>query len=264
MSNLGFQHYSGLKGSNYITVGNNADVFNYTSLVTAIAEADNYQTILVAPGEYTLTATLSIVKPLTIIGMGGPNDTIITSALATRTVMLNVPAYAHGTSVTNNFVNIKFANTSTGDCIEIDNDGGAAQDFYVNFEDCSFITAAGVGIDLDQTTETKDMFVTVTGKPCFHSLAASTFDQEKAGSTLTIRGMYCTGVFAFDTVAVASIFNMIQCIYMSDAQTTGGDAAKLHNLAANVYGVAGLSGAVTAGLANDFDATSTEAFITLA
>jgi hypothetical protein len=49
---------------------------------------------------------------------------------------------------------------------------------------------------------------------------------------------------------------MVHCLYASQAQTTGGSASLLTNQVGNIYGATGFAGAVTAGAAGDFDATS--------
>lgn len=261
MGNLGYRYSAGLKGSKFITVGRDPDIFNYTSLATAVSEADNGQVILIEPGTWTLTATLSIDKPLILMGTGGPNDTVITSALATRTVMLNVPAYLYGAEVVNRFVNLKITNSSTGDGIEIDNDGGAAQNLSVTFENCTITSKSGVAMDLDQTTTSKDIFLNVSGDPALHEIGASTLDQTKATSYILITGMKC-GVFTLSNTNVASIFNMIHCVYATQAETLTGHASKFENYVGNLYGATSyLSAALTKGAAGDFDASGTEAAI---
>jgi len=190
--------------------------------------------------------------------MGMIGDVIIGSALATRTVMLNMPATGSASAKTFKAHNIKFYNSSTGDALEIDNDGGLAQDMYIDFQNCSFVSDSGVAVDLDQTTTTKDIFINISGKKTLNTIGASTLSPDKAGTKISIENMDC-GVFTFGNAAKAYIFNMLDCSYASQAQTTGGGAGALHNLVGNTYyTAAGQLSAATAGVANDFDATSTE------
>jgi hypothetical protein len=252
----GYKHYAGLKGSKQVVVGQDPDIYNYTDIQSAIDGASNDDVILIAPGTYTLTALLDWDKPLTLMGMGGANDVIITSALTTHTCLLNMPATGSAAAQTFKARNIKFANSSTGDAIEIDNDGGLAQNMIVEFQDCSFVSTSGVAVDLDQTTETKDMFITISGNVADHFIGASNLALEKAGSVCTISGMEC-GVFTLGTVDTAWIFNMINCAYISQAQTTGGSASALCNYLGNsYYTAAGLASTALAGVATDFDATA--------
>lgn len=256
----GYKFSSGLKGSKIQVVGADGDVFNATDVQSALDAAQNGDVICFEPGTYTVTTQISWDKPLTLIGLGGANDVIITSALTTATVMLNMPASGAAAAQVFKARNIKFANSSTGDAIEIDNDGGLSEDMYIDFQGCSFLSTSGVAVDLDQTTTTKDMFVTISGQKAVNYIGASTISLDKAGSVLTVCDMEC-GVFTFGTATKAFIFNMIDCAYISQAQTTGGGAGQLHNLLGNTYyTAAGLASAATSGAANDFDATSTEYF----
>lgn len=258
MANLGYRHYAGVKGSKEIYVGQDSNIYNYTDIQTALNEAQYGDTIFIAPGTYTVTTTIDWSKPVTLYGMGMIGDVIIGSALTTRTVMLNMPATGSASAKIFKAYNVKFYNSSTGDAIEIDNDGGLAQDMYIDFQNCSFVSDSGVAVDLDQTTTTKDIFINISGKKTLNYIGASTLSPDKAGSKINIENMDC-GVFTFGAAAKAYIFNMFDCSYASQAQTAGGGAGALHNLIGNTYyTAAGQLSAATAGLANDFDATSTE------
>jgi hypothetical protein len=257
MASQGYRHYAGTKGSKCIYVGADLNIYNYNNLADAVEAAQNYDTIFVEPGTYTLTETLLINKPISIKALAGINSVIITSALTTRTINLINPVTGPAAATYNKFEGIKIMNTSTGDAIEIDNDGGIAQDMMVEFADCSIINSGGgLAIDLDHTTETKDIFLYVHGQKAFNSISASDFGIEKAGSVVLIDNMYCTGAFALGAVNVAWIFNMVHCLYASEAQTTGGSASLITNQVGNIYGASGFAAAVTAGDAGDFDATA--------
>jgi len=258
MSHLGQRFGAGLKGTKIVLVGKDDTAFPYSDIQTAINEAQNYDSIYIEPGTYTVTTALDISKPLTFYGLGGVGDVVITSALATRTAMINMPATGTAAAQYFKFRNIKFDNSAAGDAVEIDNDGGLAQAMYVDFQDCSFVSATGVAVDLDQTTVTINMFVSIVGKKSLNFIGASNFALDKAGSKINVENMDC-GVFTFGNAAKALIFNMFDCTYISQAQTTGGGAGQLHNLIGNTYyTAAGQLSAATAGVANDFDATSTE------
>jgi hypothetical protein len=265
-NSAGFKLYAGYEGSNVITVGKEDSVFNFTSLVEAIAYAKPKDMIKVYPGTYTITtAALSINKDLTIVGMGGTGDVVVTSALAALpTVSINVPA-SHNATVSINIEDIRFVNSAAGAAVRIDNNGGAAQNLYVNFKDCSFYNSGGgYGVELLQTTATKDIFLTISGSPVLNDISASLFTQTKAASITFIEGMNCLGVFTLDASALAATFDMVNCIYRSAAQTAGGGIGRLNNYIGNMYGASGLGAALTKGLATDFDAFGTEFFATYA
>lgn len=254
----GFRFAAGLVGSKIKLVGKDGDIMNFTSLQDAHDSANNGDAIYIEPGTYTLTAQLDLSKQVTFYGLGGNGDVIITSALATRTVMLNMPATGAASANYFKFRNIYFKNSSTGDAIEIDNDGGLAQDMYIDFQDCSFSSTSGVAVDLDQSTTSKDMFVTIVGKKSLNFMGASTISLDKAGSKLNIENMDL-GVITLGSAAKAYVLNIFDCTYASQAQTTGGGAGALLNYIGNTYyTAAGQLSAATAGLANDFDSTGTE------
>jgi hypothetical protein len=261
-NSAGYKFYAGLKGSNIITVGKEDSVFNYTDIASAVAAAMPGDTIKIYPGTYTQTAILALNKNLTLIGIGGPYDILITSALTTSTMTINVPA-SHNAAVKINLVNIKVLNTSTGTAISIDNNGGAAQDLTVNIKDCIILnTSTGYALYNTHTAAANDIFLNISGAPNIHRIGKSYFGASKALSVTNVYGMKCEGAFSFDAAAaVAATFNMLKCIYASAAQTTGGNAANIKNYIGNVYGASYFSATCTKGAAGDFDAAGTEAAI---
>ena len=150
----------------------------------------------------------------------------------------------------------------SGQCLANTGEHKRAQAMNIDFQDCSFFSVGGVSIDLDQTTTTQAMYITIAGNPFLHYIdGATTFALDNAGSYLNIFGMECRDAFAFGAAAKALIFNMSHCHYQSQAQTTGGGAGQLHNLLGNTYYTGDNSAtAATSGGAGDFDATSTEFF----
>lgn len=260
----GYKFFAGLLGSNVLTVGKEDSIFNFTDLASAVAAAKPKDLIQVYPGTYTQTAILAIAKDLTIVGVGGPGDVVITSALTTKTVTCDLPV-SHNATVAINFENLTITNSSTGAALYIDNVNAAtaAYSLYVNVKDCS-ITNSSTGFALQTvgTTAAKDIFLTVSGSPNLHSLGKSSIALTKAASTSTIIGMSCTSTIAIGAAAVACTHNIIKCAYASTAFTTGGNAATLLNYVGNVlYAATPLLGAATKGAAGDFDATGTEAAI---
>ena len=257
-SNLGYRFAAGLKGSKITLVGKDDAIFNFTTIQDAINNAQNGDSIYIEPGTYTVTTELSIAKPITLYGLGGIGDVVITSALATRTAMLNMPASGPASAQYFRFRNIKFANSSTGDALEIDNDGGLAQAMYADFQDCSFVSTSGVAVDLDHTTIAQDMFVNISGKKTLNFIGASNIAIDKAGSRVSIENMDC-GVITLGSAAKAYVFNLFDCSYASQAQTVGGGAGALHNYIGNTYYTAASQASVaTAGVTLDFDATGTK------
>jgi hypothetical protein len=260
----GFRHYAGLSGTKQIYVGSDGSAYNYTSLADAVAAAQNNDCILIEPGTYTLTTALSITKPLTLKGIGGPNTAVITSALATYTINLQNPAT--GAAATYNyFENLSIQNSSTGDCIEIDNDGGATGDMVVKFDDCSIINSGGgLAIDLDQTTNTIDEFIYVSGQKCFHTLSASNLGLTKADSTVAIENMMISDALVYSATNVAYIITLDNCNVVSDAATTGGSASAILNYVSCTTMATPWGGIAAASVGGDFDATAaTETLLSL-
>lgn len=263
-NSAGFKLFAGLKGSNVLTVGKEDSVFNFTDLASAVAAAKPKDMIMVYPGTYTQTAILSILKDLTIVGVGGPGDVVITSALTTQTVKCDLPV-SHDATVAINFVNLTITNSTTGTAFYVDNVNAAtaAYSLYINIKDCSITNSStGYAFQNLHSTAAKDIFINITGSPVIHTLGKSAFAAAKAASVTNIVGMGCTGAFSLDANALANTFNMVKCCYASTAQTTGGGAGKLLNYVGNIlYAATPLAGAATKGNATDFDATGTEAAI---
>lgn len=252
----GFRHYAGLAGTKQIYVGSDGSSYNYTSLADAVAAAQNNDCIFIEPGTYTLTAPLEITKPLTLKGLGGPNTAVITSALATYTILCTCPATGAVTTY-NYFENLSIQNSSTGDCIELDNDAGSTGDMVVKFDDCSIINSGGgLAIDLDQTTATQDMFVYVSGQKCFHTLSASNLGLTKADSTVAIENMMISDALVYSATNVAYIITLDNCNVVSAASTTGGSASAICNYVSCTTMATPWGGVAAASAGGDFDATA--------
>jgi hypothetical protein len=206
-------------------------------------------------GSHTIATdtTLTIDKNLTIRGKG---RCVVTGAVADRMIMINKPA--SGTAATYiKFENIDFVNTTAGaDCIESDDDGGGTGSLYLSFIDCSFTANAGMAIDLDQTTNTIDVFLYVKGdgraeKP----MDSMNLALSKAGSECTFDGVafLAADSVALGTADVASVYTFKNVTYANAAFTTGGAASVVENFWNCVNRAAAAQALPVAG---DFDATS--------
>lgn len=259
----GYRHYSGLAGSNQVAVGLDPDIYIYQDIQSALDDVPIGGTVLVAPGTYTVTTAIDWSKPCTIKSLGNPGDVVITSALATRTVKINMPATGAAAAQYFKAYGIKFDNTSTGNALDTDNNGGLAQAQYIQLHSCGFTSTSGVALNVAQSTNSINVFVTVAGNPWLNDMGASTVTLTKAGSVCTIYGMNCTGALTVGTTALASIINYQHNFYYSQAQTTGGGAGQLHNMIGNTYFTASAGASVaTGGVSTDFDATATLFFAT--
>lgn len=255
----GFRHYAGLKGTKYLYVGSDQTAFNYTTIDSAITAAQNGDTIIVEPGTYSYTAAVDLTKCITIEGKGRVVVNGGTLGLNSALLNINVPA-----SLASDFYldikNIDFANAyAAAKVIDIDNDGGANKNMYINFIDCSFDSesTSTTTINVDQTNTSKDIFLTVTSTK-YDVCDASTINLKKAGSRVRFINMDL-GVLALGTTNVASIVEMYRCLYASAAQTSGGSASLIFNA---WDCVSKNSGAIAAQIKNDFDATSASENVT--
>jgi hypothetical protein len=252
----GYNFYSGLVGSKTVTLGSHADKFNFTNVNEAFAATKPGDILLVEAGTYSLTSAITVDYNLEVIGMGRVVFDGGTAGLANRLFMLNKPPT--GTAITRiTFRNIIFSNAYTGaDCVEIDNDGGGTGAMKWKFFDCGFESTSGLALDVDQTTNTIDMYGLVKGyrsKDLY--LDSCNFALSKAASEITVEGydLYNDQAFVLGAANVASIYNFISLIYSSSALTTGGAASVIENS----IGCAKVSaGAISAVLVGDFDATA--------
>jgi hypothetical protein len=226
---------------------------SYATLAAAVAAAAAGDVIYLEPGSHTVAATVTINKDLTIIGHG---RCVVTGAVADRMIMLNKPAAGTaGTYI--KFQNIDFVNTSAGaDCVESDNDGGSTGALYISFLDCSFTANAGLALDLDQTTNTEDVFLYIKGdgrkeKP----MDSMDLALSKATSEVTIDGVdfLAADSIAIGAAAVACLYNFKNMSYAQAAFTTGGNAAQVVNIWNCITKAAAAIGIAAAG---DFDSTA--------
>lgn len=253
----GYRHYAGLHGTKEIYVGADESVYQYTDLASAVSAAQNNDVIILTPGTYSLTATLAITKPLTIKGLGKVFINGGTAGIATALITINQPASYSG-SVYVTFENIDISNAySNTTCIDVDNDGGANQVMYVEFNNCSVAAnGTGMAINVDQTSAYHIYFKCVSNR--LDTLTLTTVSLKKAASEAWFIGMKM-GVLALGTTDVASVINMVKCAYASAAQTSGGSASLIFN---SWDCVKLSSGAIVAQALADFDATSASENVT--
>ena len=251
----GYRHFAGLKGSKQLWVGADETAYVYTDVESAVDAAQSGDVVHIEPGTWSLTQELDISKSITIIGHGRCVINGGTAGIADRLVMLNKPA--SGTAATYmKFENIEFVNAYAADVIEIDNDGGSTGALYVDFVDCGFdAEATGLSLDVDQTTNTIDLFVRASSRLGLRkAMEGCNFALTKAASEVVIEGYdFGASVIALGAADVASIYSLINCQYESAAMTTGGAASIIFN-AQGCAKVAG--GAISAVLVGDFDATA--------
>lgn len=251
----GYTHFAGLKSSKLVTVGPQADVFNYTSVSDGIDALEPGGCLLIYPGTYSLSATKTINFSCSIIGIG---DVVVnggTAGIADRLLMVNKPGA--GTASTTIYVeNIQFTNAyAAADVVEIDNDGGATGSLITKWVNCGFTSeATGVAIDLDQTTNTIDVFHYFIGRRD-RPFGSCNFALSKAASEVHVSGYQLDNdeAFALGTANVASLYFWSDIIFSSAAFTSGGAASIIENFF-NCVKIA--SGAITAPGAGDFDATA--------
>jgi hypothetical protein len=252
MAELGYRHYAGLKGSKEKWVGTDASIYQYTSPETAISAAQPGDVINITSGSYTISATMTLNKPLTINGIG---DVTLTGAVANRLVMVNVPA-AGSTATLITVNNIKFVNTAVGaDCLEIDNDAGSTGSLTTVWNQCGF-TAEGTGLAVDM-----DANDTVVCQHYFYGARHlpltpdCNIDLEIDASVAHFSGYQLDAgeTFICGTTDKAWLLELDNIVYSSAALTTGGSASHILN-ASNCSKIA--SNAHTVVAVGDFDATS--------
>jgi len=253
----GYTHYAGLKSADIITVGPTkaADVVNYTSISDAFDAMVPGGTMLIYPGTYSLSATETIDYPCSIIGIGDVTINGGTAGVEDRLIMVNKPAA--GTVATQIYVeNIKFVNAySAADAVEIDNDGGATGSLTTIWNMCGFSTNAGLAFDIDQTTNTIDVFHYIYGARHLLLDDDCNFALSKAASEVHVSGYQLDGgeTFVLGTANVASLYFWDNIIYSATAFTTGGAASIIENFT-NCAKIA--SGAIAACEIGDMDATA--------
>lgn len=249
----GYKHFAGLVGSKIKTVGVDADVFQYTTLASAVTAASPGDTILLEAGSHTVSSAITLNKNIHVVGLG---DCTVTGGVADRLFMVNKPA-AGTTETIIRLENIKFVNTTaSADVFEIDNDGGGTGQLTVEYIDCGFDAGtSGLSLDVDQTTNTIALVVKVVSRLGLRRvMEGCNFALTKAASEVIVEGYdFGASVIALGTADVASVYTLVNCQYESAAFTTGGAASVVFN-AQGCSKVA--SAALSAPLVGDFDATT--------
>lgn len=260
-NSAGYKMYASYLGSNVITVGLEDSVFQYTDIASAVAVAKEGDLIRVFPGTYTVTTPITVNKSIAIEGMGPHGAVVITSAQTTNTMSLNVPAsFSSEVTIALKNLSLKHSNAGAGDTLNIDNNGGAAQDLSVLLEGCSLaVTGTGYALNVVHTTGTKDINVSVMGSKLVHSIGKAYWSGKKALSALSFDNVYLTSDITVPAGnAVASTLSIIGCIIVGAAVTTGGNAANIVNYAYNLKATAYMKAALANSAAGDFDALGTE------
>lgn len=223
----GYLFGSGLKGSKVFYVGKSTHVFEYQSPADCISKMEAGDVMMVYPGTYELAATLSIVKPIHIIGIGDVTINGGTAGIADRLISVGIPA-AGTLDQKFTFENIKFANAyAAADVFEIDNDGGALADMYVYFKNCSIdCEATGLAIDFDQNEATKNIFLFISGGK-EDVVDACNVENKKAGNIIDVFGLEMAGVITASADDFASSINLQHCTVAHAAGVAGGHASQL-------------------------------------
>lgn len=250
-----YKFYAGLNGSNVITVGDEPATFQFkkSELQSAIDACPENGVVILEPGTYTLTSFLTVYKPISIICEDPWNRASLTSALATQTVKVNVPASTAATSIKISFKNINFGNThaAAGWNCAIDNNGGAAKPLTVNFENATFSHTGTKGLSVAQTTVGAGTELEyINFSKC--SMGVVTLAHPLVGDQFNMYQCIINGLISMSAEATASVYNLVDCIYTLAVPTDGGNAAQKTNIAGPIYDAGGLGGAVTKGAAADF------------
>lgn len=203
--------------------------YSVTSLATAVAAAASGDTIFLEPGTHTIVTdtTLTINKSLTIVGRG---RALVYGDVADRMIMINKPAT--GTAATNiEFHNVHFQNISAGDdVIEVDNDGTGTGDLNIISRDCSYASNGGMAWDVDQTTNTISLSLSIIGHNGL-TFDSCNFALSKASSVVNLEGYdLSTGhQITLGADDVASFYNFKNLIFGAANSVVGGAASVLIN-----------------------------------
>lgn len=235
----GYRHYAGLKGSKVLHVGSDSSIYEYTTIQSAIDAAQNNDTIVLAPGTHTLTAQLTITKPVRMIGMGGSTSgagTKVTCSSAVTGSMVDIDLIAQGAAVEVYFENILFQHgVDNKDVFSIDNTNAAYATTYT-FERCSVLSydaaSTGEAIDLDHTTAGKAQILQIFGSGRCHKFGCVNFAVADAADVLDIGNVYmsedgCASAIITPAVNKAAIIRLQNVLFKTATKgVTGGHASQ--------------------------------------
>ena len=192
----GYRHYAGCVGSKTLWVGKDASVYNYTCIQEAVDAAQNNDIIMIEPGIYTLTSPLSIVKPLTLIGMRycGDFGVKITCATAMADAVVKIEPVVCAATCEIGFENILFTTGVDNDNVIEVNNTTVAQNLKLRFVGCSIevfdAASTGRGISVSHADATKNIQVHVAGWG-WQKLQAAYFTAKNATDALHVYRMKC-------------------------------------------------------------------------
>lgn len=233
----GYEFGSQLSGTKILYVGKSESHFMYQDIASAISDANHGDVILVEPGTYTLTTKISLTKCLTIKGLGAQDAVKITSAndIGSELLSINVPT-AYGADCKMYFENLYFLGADTDQhVIAVNNNGGAAQDLYLYFDNCTVslasAAATGHGVYISHTTTSKGIKAYFSGCgreviQAVYMLVKSTADYLSFNNVILSKSDTLKAVkTSADNVAANFFFK--NCIVPHENATEGGHASQL-------------------------------------
>jgi hypothetical protein len=233
----GYEFGSLLSGSKQIYVGKSEPHYQYQTIDAAIDAANHGDVIFIEPGTYTVSSKLSIAKNLAFRSLDARGGVIITSSatIGTAIVGINVPTQ-YGSTFVVSFEGITFQGADTDkNVIDVDNNGGAAQNMELYFHRCNVLfanaTDTGIGVNIDHTTTSKSIkcWFTGTGK---ESIQCVDLLAKNAGDALYFNNVILLASSTLKAVAtsadnIAAEINFRSCILPLANATSGGHASQL-------------------------------------
>ena len=251
----GYRFYAGLKGSKILHVGTDTSIYEYQTLNEAHTAAQNYDTIVLAPGTHTLTAQLAITKPVRIIGSGVCN---VTCSSAVTGSMVDIDLLAMSAAVEVYFEGISFQHgVDNKDVFTIDNTNAAYACTYT-FKDCSILSydaaSTGEAIDLDHTTAAKAQILNIMGSGRYHKIGCVNFAVADAADVIDISNVYmsedgCATAIITPAVDKAAIIRLANVAFKTATKGLSGGHSSQTVVAYNCYTESTGAAAVTGDLA---------------
>jgi len=188
----GYRLFAGLKGSKMITVGADESIYNYNNIADAVAAAQNNDTIYLAPEVHTLTAIVTINKPLRFVGWGGSSSKCqVTCSATLGTAMFAIELVAQSAAAEVYFQDIRFQHAQTGYDVFTVNNTAVAQTLSVVFQSCDVLTyaaSASYGVNISHATAGQIITLDM-GSSRHHSVSTVNFTAKNAGDRVRFYGM---------------------------------------------------------------------------
>ncbi len=231
--------------SSYVSVdgddtnGNGSFQHPYATINAALAVATSTRnTIILMPGEHTITASLSMpLFDLFIVGMSGNPDTAQINAAASVTPLIDISPNTLTATTSYYFTNVAIDNGETSQVgIQVDN-ANAGKKILVYIDNCWFSDGGNsIDVDHDGASDAVRIYVNNNGREIEGNIA---FDVGNASDKFLCRDATFGGTFITAGDNIAALFRFTNCLVPEGAWASNSGLTTQEIVALSCWSVTG-------------------------